>query len=265
MGVDVGVSDFNLDRDIPVARFLREASGENLAWESHILPGTDPAQLGNLDLATVKLEGFTLDGEGRVRSFLALEPGVADFAGSLLNATEEVGEGGPKVRQRLVDDSPRQLGHPRELNGFDGVQLPVELNPGWSIPGFILGLPQAQSPVERKAGRACATVEKRGLHVIGVNPDALAENHAPISLRTRRRSSSEIDTSRRFASSRSHARSGGSKWTLMPWTGCLFFGAAMYINIARLNIEVKYQFDGVLVNSHQPVVIIDEQKVRRRV
>ena len=107
-------------------------------------------------------------------------------------------------------------------------------------------------------------LEKRRLDVVEVEADALAEDQTPISLRSRRRMISLIETSSRFASSRSHARSDGSRWMSSRWTLTRFRGLTMPENVHDTRHGVKWQPRRSLVNSRNRYEILGELKVRWR-
>jgi len=260
----LGFIDFDLDGEVPVTGTLREASRENLARKSQLLSGTNPAKFRKFDSLVIESEGAPFDGEGWLVPLLALESRVADLTGALLHSTEEVGECRAEVGESLVGHGPRQLNHPRKLDALDGIQFPIEINPGWLFTGIVLSLPAVEAPVERSARCTRTPLEKRRLDVVEVEADALAEDQTPISLRSRRRMISLIETSSRFASSRSHARSGGSRWMSSRWTLTRFRGLTMPENVHDTRHGVKWQPRRSLVNSRNRYEILGELKVRWR-
>lgn len=97
-----------------------------------------------------------------------------------------------------------------------------------------------------------------------VQPYALTKDHLDSnSLRTHRRTTSEIEMSSCLASNRSQASSDGSKESLMLWTRCCFFGAGILRRIAMLKHCVKRQLQGFSVNGLEGYEITGELKFRQ--
>ena len=265
MGVNVGIRDFNLNREVPVTSSFTETGAQDLSGEPEFLTGSDPAEPWDLDPCTVELKRSSLDCKAFLNPSFLLELGVAGFGCALLDSPEEVGKGSANVSQGLVSNFPGHSVHPGELGGLEGIQLFVESLPTRLVPGFVLDFPMSQAPIERETCRTCTLGQERLLDVIRREPYALAKNHMTISLRTRRRTTSERDTSSRFASSLSHAKSGGSRWMSRRLTRYAFLGAAMNGRLRAGKVGVKAQLSWLSVNRSQLLIIIGELLVRRRV
>lgn len=215
MRVDPGLSNLDLDRDIPVTGTLGEPRRENLARKTKLLPGADPAELGDLNAFAVELNSAFLDRESWRRVLFGLEARIAWFLTGLHTA-KEVGEGHTKIAQRAIRYFPRKLSYPWEVNALDGIQLGVELLPRGLLAGFVLFLPAGEAPVEDEPRGPSTSLQPCCLSVVRIEPKSLAEYHASVSVRpwTALRATAAIGMPRRRAFSRSQAgqieNSGGA-------------------------------------------------------
>ena len=263
-GVRVGPRLVDLDRqgDAPASDALGEPGGEDLAWETKGLKHADPAEFGQLDLSAVESEPPGLDGKAFAALSALFEPWIAGLV-TLLDPAEEVGECRSEISECVVGYRPREFAQPSKVSFLAGVELGVDALPTRLTPTLIYLLPASHPVVPCAPGSTSAPLEKRSLDVVGIKPDALAEYQAPISLRSMRRTISPMDTSRRLASSRSHASNGGSRWISRRRTFMRFFGGGMGGTVAAGMSAVNSQLPMGVVGTDQIRDVANKHGVRR--
>jgi len=259
-----GFVDLDLYRYIPVPCVLREACRKDVARKAQRLPGSNPSNLWHFDSECVKLYCSSLNAKSRFCPLFTFETRVTGLFSDFY-APKKVLKSVVQILQSAIGYRPGKFFEPKQVASFARINFAINALPVGLAARFIYLLPAIQTEIVNKTRRTSKPFQLRHLHVVRVEPNPLSQNHlAFIAFRTIRRRISDIDTSLRLASSRSHAKSGGSKDSLILGIRCSFFGAGMVESIATPNDYVKRQLDGCLVNKGYTVENTSELKFRRK-